>query len=79
MARFYLNYQYLIKRESGLYTSVLYISPGQIVADLKAYMFIKDTREITDLDVFSRGKLVPDDGEKLFEIRLLLHLGENVI
>lgn len=48
---FELTYQELLERRLGLYEHVIYIDPGQSVADMKVDVYIVESRVITDLSV----------------------------
>ena len=48
---FYLTYQELLKRTTGLYHNVIYIDPGQLVPDFSINVKINETREITTVNV----------------------------
>ncbi|XP_064603732.1 inter-alpha-trypsin inhibitor heavy chain H4-like isoform X2 [Liolophura sinensis] len=48
---FELTYQELLERRLGLYEHVIYIDPGQPVADMKVDVYIVESRVITDLSV----------------------------
>ena len=46
---FVLTYRELLKRTNGLYNHVIYISPGQVVDDLKINVLIKESSNITTI------------------------------
>ena len=48
---FYLTYQELLKRKTGLYHNVIYIDPGQLVPDFSINVKINETRQITKVNV----------------------------
>lgn len=48
---FNLTYQELLKRKRGSYDQVIYISPQQIVKDLRIDVFIEESRDITSVRV----------------------------
>ena len=48
---FYLTYQEILKRTTGLYHNVIYIDPGQLVPDFSINVKINETRQITKVNV----------------------------
>jgi hypothetical protein len=57
---FNLTYQELLQRALGIYQSVIYIDPGQIVNDMKVDVFINESREINSLRVPALQKDMQD-------------------
>jgi hypothetical protein len=48
---FALTYEELLQRRLGVYEHVINIDPGQVVRDLRVDVVVKESREITSLQV----------------------------
>lgn len=48
---FNLTYMELLQRRLGYYEYILNIDPGQVVADLRVDVYIRESREITEVRV----------------------------
>ena len=64
VATFSLTYQNMLQRRHGVYEKIVYITPGQVVEDLKVESKIFETRNITNLSVPPfRGELINNDAK----------------